>query len=305
MNRQTSKAIIAIICLTLASGFTIAAAHAQDNMENDSGTELNIELSLSKRNGTLFFSGTLSAAENEINISSREIKIVKIGSEENIETGRTTTEETGSFEISIESPKKNGLYKFIATNPGWNQHEEIKSDPVFYNSIDLTYISLIVLTIIGVALIVVIFFLKEKVEVPAFLPRFLLGVLLGWAIFQLIGLSFGIIIGGALIGYLLYQEFEDWKGKLSLGISGGIVGISALLAMNLFRLHTLPEIIEESNTYLFFSVSQSDFVSVFFQNNLQLGLIYIAFTIVGVFIGGSLKDIFSKRETLKEEDENN
>lgn len=299
MRKRTVLFALLIFSLTMASITTIPHVTGQENIDNENLKEIELSLSLEKKEENLLFSGTLTHSENELDLIGHEITILEVGFNENQVMGQTTTRDNGYFEISLEPPKEGGFYRFMSTvSP--EGYSKTDSNSVFYNSLDFTRTALVSVALVIIFLAAVGFFLNKKIEESDTVIKFIFGALIGWTIFQIIGLL-GPIIGGAIIGFFIYQKFEGIKGKLSLGLSGALGGLAAYLVMEVIMLSTMSEIISEVNIFTGFTILQGDFLSAYLFNTLQLGIMYTLFTLLGVLLGGSIVGILNKRENLKEE----
>lgn len=217
--------------------------------------------------------------------------------EENSVVGSDDTDEDGHFSISIGAPSS-GSYGYVASFAGDNRYESSQSymEPV------ITFGALTVSAIFGifsVALVLVLAFLLSRgISRDQYLKPVLIGSLVAMFLAFLLWAGFiGLLVAGAVTGYLYAREVKGWSRHLR---AGGLVALF-LLFVSCFEIALLiKETAADYVVSIGYSISNTELLTGLVFNVLLSAFIIILWVGLGAILGGYLrKSLKPKEETEK------
>lgn len=239
----------------------------------------------------IIFSGYLRT--DNVGVSGKRVDL----SEDDNTVKSNNTDENGYFSISIEAPGS-GSYGYIASFAGDNHYERSQSymEPV------ITFGALTVSAIFGVfsvgLVLVLAFLLSRGINRDQYLKLVLIGTLIAVFLSFLLGAGFiGLVVAGAVTGYLYAREVKGWSRHLR---AGGLVALFLLLISCFEIALFIKETAANYVVSIGYSISNTELLAGLGFNVLFSALILILWVGLGAILGGYLrKSLKPKEETEK------
>lgn len=250
-----------------------------------------LELSLKKKNDKLIFSGHLELVEENDVLKGENIIIYRIYSDEDRIIGSVPTSENGSFSLSTKVTEGHGISRYSAVFWGRKHYGKAESSSVYFKSFDFIFTFLIPLLVVLAILFSTGYFLNRNSDLRSHLSLIILGSLVGWILFQLFGLGlWGLLLGGAIVGYFLSREIHEWMDWLKFGSFAGIIAFSLSVLWILTEFLSLPSTMgSERGLLLLYSFTQGEFLYSLLLTSVQLFVLFVTLIAMGTVIGGYLR----------------
>lgn len=234
--------------------------------------------------------GTYSA---RVALSGRRIDLI----EENSVVKSDNTDENGYFSISIDAPSS-GSYAYAVSFAGDDHFNSSRSyvEPV------ITFNTLSVSAFFCIFSVVVVLFLAFLLSRGIRRSQYLRPVLIGFALAMflafLLGAGFiGLIVAGAVTGYLYAREVKGWSRHLR---AGGLVALFLVLVSCFEIAALIKRMAADYVVSLGRSISNTELLAGLFFNVLFSAFIIILWVGLGASLGGYLrKSLKPKEETEK------
>lgn len=223
-------------------------------------------------------------------------KRIDLSEDDNVvESGNT--DEDGYFSISIEA-LSSGAYAYVAGFAGDNHYKgsRLYMEPV------ITFGALTVSAIFGVfsvALVLALAFLLSRgISRAQYFKPVLIGFLVAMFLAFLLGAGFiGLVVAGAVTGYLYAREVKGWSRHLR---AGGLVALFLLLVSCFEIALFIKETAADYVVSIGYSISNTELLAGLSFNVLFSTFIIILWVGLGAVLGGYLrKSLKPKEETEK------
>jgi len=213
---------------------------------------------------------------------------------ENDILGSGETSENGYFSISIEAPSS-GSFAYRASFEGDKNHKSSLSVMECLITFDAFTISAISIVFSGILILVLIFLLSRGVSRVQYLKPLLIGFLVAIVFTFLFAAGFiGLIMAGAVAGYLYARNVSGWSRHLRVG---ALVALFLFLVLSVVRAYLIKE------TAAFYvleivghSIGNSEFLELLIFETIFSALFYIVFLGVGAILGGFLRKLLKPSE---------
>ncbi len=217
--------------------------------------------------------------------------------EENSVVKSGNTDENGYFSISIDAPSS-GSYGYAASFAGDDYYENSRSyvEPVI--TFDSLTVSAIFCIFSVVLVLVLAFLLSRGISRNQYLKPVLIGFALAMFLAFLLGAGFiGLVVAGAVTGYLYAREVRGWSRHLR---AGGLVALFLVL-VSCFEVAVLIKRTAANYVVsLEHSISNTELLAGLSFNVLFSAFIIILWVGLGAILGGYLrKSLKPKEETEK------
>ncbi len=221
---------------------------------------------------------------------------VDLSEDDNV-VGSDTTDGNGDFSISIEAPSS-GAYVYAVNFAGDNHYEK----SLFYLKAVVTFDAFTISAIFGgfsvVLVLVLAFLLSRGINRDQYLKPVLIGSLIAVFLAFLLGAGFiGLIVAGAVTGYLYAREVKGWSRHLR---AGGLVALFLLLVSCFEIALFIKETAANYVVSIGYSISNAELLAGLGFNVLFSTLVLILWVGLGAILGGYLrKSLKPKEETEK------
>jgi len=236
--------------------------------------------------------GTYSGPK--VALGERTVVLKLLLEENNPVMGSDNTDENGYFSITIEAPSS-GSFGYIAKFEGDGYHE---SSPEYLECLitfDAFTISAISTVLSVILILVLMFFLSRGISRAQYLRPVLIGLLVAIVFLFLFAAGFiGLIMAGAVAGYLYAREVSGWSRHLRVG---GLVALFLLLVLCFARVYYIKEIAESYVlTLVGRSIGNSELLKLLVIDILLYALFYIVYVGLGATLGGLLRKALKPAE---------
>lgn len=213
--------------------------------------------------------------------------------EDNI-IGLGTTAENGYFSIRIEAPDS-GSFAYVVSFEGDENHKSSQSVLECLITFNAFTISAISIAFSVILILVLLFLLSRGVSRAQYLKPVLIGFLIAIVFtFVFIAGFIGLIMAGAVAGYLYAREVSGWSKHLRVG---GLVALFLLLALSSVRAYLIKETAEFYVLEVVGrSMGNSELLELLIFETLFSALFYIVFLGAGAILGGSLRKLLKPAE---------
>jgi hypothetical protein len=208
--------------------------------------------------------------------------------------GSDNTDENGYFSISIEAPSS-GSFGYITEFSGDEYHESSSSHIECLITFDAFTISIISGALSVILISVLIFLVSRGISKVQYLRPVLIGLLIAMVfLFLFMAGAIGLIIAGAVTGYMYAREVRGWSKHLRVG---GLVALFLLLFLCLARAHYIRETAEYYVlTFVGRSIGNSELLKLLILETLFSALFYIVYIGLGAILGGLLRKALKPAE---------
>jgi len=208
--------------------------------------------------------------------------------------GSGNTDENGYFSISIEAPSS-GSFGYIAKFEGDEHHESSISDMECLITFDAFTISTISGVLSVILILVLIFLLSRGISKAQYLKPVLIGLLIAVVfLFLFVAGSIGLMMAGAVTGYLYARKVSGWGRHLRVG---GLVALFLLLVLCFARAYLIKETAEYYVlTLVGRSIGNSDLLKLLVLETFLSAMFYIIFVGLGAILGGLLRKALKPAE---------
>jgi len=226
-------------------------------------------------------------------VGERTVSLLLI-EENNSVVGSGNTDENGYFSISIEAPSS-GSFGYIAKFEGDEYHESSPSYLECLITFDAFPISAISVVFSVILILVLIFLLSRGISKAQYLRPVLIGLLVAIVFLFLFAAGFiGLIMAGAVTGYMCAREVSGWSRHLRVG---GLVALFLLLFLCLTRAYYIKKTAEYYVlTLVGTSIGNSELLKLLFLETLFSALFYIIYVGLGATLGGILRKALKPAE---------
>lgn len=232
-------------------------------------TELN--LNLRRENGSLVFSGFLTAGTENRGLEERKIIVYKVLKKENETIGNTLTKKNGKFNFTGSFPEEKGLFLYKAYFEGDRNYQKSQSNLVSLRFLNKTLAISLSFIFFFAILLVVGYLLTRGKNFSSYSTPLLLASLMGSLLFIILG-TVSVLIAGilfSLFGCLMKKNIGGWLDHLKIGSVGGIVIFDISGTLTLISLFVSPNLYE-----LTYSISQNVFLGNFLLGSLPTVIIF-------------------------------
>ena len=229
----------------------------------------------------------------KVAVNGKTVHLFEPPFEDNI-IGSGGTAENGYFSISIEAPSS-GSFAYRASFEGDENHKNLKSDMECLITFDAFTISAISIAFSAILILILMFLLSRGVSRAQYLKPLLIGFLVAMVFtFVFVAGFIGLIMAGAVAGYLYAREVRGWSKHLRVG---GLVALFLFLVLCLVRAYFIKE------TAAFYvleivgrSMGNSELLELLILETIFSALFYIVFLGVGAILGGLLRKLLKPAE---------
>lgn len=243
--------------------------NTSEEISEKKATELN--LNLRRENGSLVFSGFLTADIENKGLEERKIIVYKVLKKENETIENTLTKKNGKFNFTGSLPEKKGLFLYKAYFEGDRNYQKSQSNLVSLRFLNKTLVISLSFIFFSALLLVVGYLLIRGKNFSSYSVPLLLASLTGSLLFVILG-TVSILIAGILFSlfeYLMKKNIGGWLDHLKIGSVGGVVIFDISGTLTLISLFVSP------NLYgLTCSTSQNVFLGNFFLGSLPTVIIF-------------------------------
>lgn len=226
-------------------------------------------------------------------VNGKTVRLFEPPLEDNI-IGSGDTAENGYFSISIEAPDS-GSFAYMVSFEGDENHKSLKSDMECLITFSAFTISAISIAFSLMLILVLLFLLSRGVSRTQYLTPVLIGFLVAIVFtFLFIAGFIGLIMAGAVTGYMYARKVSGWSKHLRVG---GLIALCLLLVLCLLRAYLIKE------TAAFYvldivgrSIGNGELLELIIFETLFSALFYILFLGAGAILGGSLRKLLKPAE---------
>jgi len=236
--------------------------------------------------------GTYSGPK--VALGERTVVLKLLLEENNPVMGSDNTDENGYFSITIEAPSS-GSFGYIAKFEGDGYHESSPSYLECLITFDAFTISAISTVLSVILILVLMFLLSRGISKDQYRKPVLIGLLVAIVFLFLFAAGFiGLIMAGAVAGYLYAREVSGWSRHLRVG---GLVALFLLLVLCFARVYYIKEIAESYVlTLVGRSIGNSELLKLLVIDILLYALFYIVYVGLGATLGGLLRKALKPAE---------
>jgi len=230
----------------------------------------------------------------KVALGERTVVLKLLLEENNPVVGSDNTDENGYFSISIEAPSS-GSFGYIAKFEGDGYHESSPSYLECLITFDAFTISAISTVLSVILILVLMFLLSRGISKDQYRKPVLIGLLVAIVFLFLFAAGFiGLIMAGAVAGYLYAREVSGWSRHLRVG---GLVALFLLLVLCFARVYYIKEIAESYVlTLVGRSIGNSELLKLLVIDILLYALFYIVYVGLGATLGGLLRKALKPAE---------